>query len=394
MAVSSTEEVVSTSPLQHQLEDYIKAGFTGIWINTYEHLNVIEEICDLRKQYGWNVAVWDSDLGIRLATDKGVIPVKEITSGVPDQLRTVSTPGSAATLARTWYDEEFDPDDTSPDRRPPTPHVVVLRNFHGYASATAQILQNTVEMCRRLCSFTIILSALQRIPAELEKDFVVIAYDLPNKDELKKIAGNLLKDDEQEMLDEPETDKAVEAARGLTRIEAENAFSLSLVQTGSKRLEYRSVWQQKKQMVSKSGLLNFYEGQEQLTDLGGLASLKNFCLKALLHKPDAVAKPRGILLIGPAGTGKSAIAKALGNAVGRPTISLDLGSLMGSLVGQTESQTRQALQIIDACSPAILMVEEVEKALARRDKRTAALWLACSACCSRGLTTTSQTSSA
>jgi SpoVK/Ycf46/Vps4 family AAA+-type ATPase len=74
--------------------------------------------------------------------------------------------------------------------------------------------------------------------------------------------------------------------------------------------------------------------------------------------------PRGVLLLGVPGSGKSAFAKALGNETGRPTISLDMGALMGSLVGQTEERTRAALAVIDAMAPAILFIDEVEKGLA------------------------------
>ena len=74
-------------------------------------------------------------------------------------------------------------------------------------------------------------------------------------------------------------------------------------------------------------------------------------------------RPRGILLLGVPGTGKSAFAKALGNEVERPTLVLDVGALMGSLVGQTEQNVRQALKIADAMSPCVLFVDELEKAL-------------------------------
>jgi SpoVK/Ycf46/Vps4 family AAA+-type ATPase len=108
--------------------------------------------------------------------------------------------------------------------------------------------------------------------------------------------------------------------------------------------------------------LSLYKGGERFADLGGLEALKSFCLRALQSKSRSV-KPRGLLLLGIPGSGKSALCKALGNETGRPTIILDVGKLMGSLVGQSESQTRQALRTIDAMGPSITMVDEVEKAL-------------------------------
>src|SRR5206468_9249123 len=101
---------------------------------------------------------------------------------------------------------------------------------------------------------------------------------------------------------------------------------------------------------------------ETFADLGGLDALKGFTRRALASRKGSV-RARGVLLLGVPGTGKSAFAKALGNETGRPTLVLDVGSLMGSLVGQTEERTRQALRIVDAMAPCVLFVDEVEKAL-------------------------------
>jgi SpoVK/Ycf46/Vps4 family AAA+-type ATPase len=155
----------------------------------------------------------------------------------------------------------------------------------------------------------------------------------------------------------------LDAASGLTRYEAEGAFSLSLVRHG--RIEPSSIWELKSQTLTKSGLLSLHRGKESFSDLGGLESLKAFCLRAMRphNGSTCVLKPKGVLLLGVPGTGKSAFCKALGNETGRPTLTLDVGALMGSLVGQTEERTRRALRIVDAMQPAVLFVDEVEKAL-------------------------------
>jgi SpoVK/Ycf46/Vps4 family AAA+-type ATPase len=115
-------------------------------------------------------------------------------------------------------------------------------------------------------------------------------------------------------------------------------------------------------MLKKAGLLSLHRGSERFADLGGLEAVKGFCLRALGRR-SSVAKPRGILLLGVPGTGKSALAKALGNEMGRPTLTLDVGALLGGIVGATEQNVRQALRIADAMSPAILFCDEIEKAL-------------------------------
>src|SRR5262249_12397849 len=98
--------------------------------------------------------------------------------------------------------------------------------------------------------------------------------------------------------------------------------------------------------------------------LGGLEALKAFCARALRPGRRGDVRARGVLLLGPPGSGKSALARALGNETGRPTLALDVGALMGSLVGATEANVRQALRVVDAMAPAVLFLDEVEKALA------------------------------
>ena len=156
-------------------------------------------------------------------------------------------------------------------------------------------------------------------------------------------------------------EKLLDASAGLTRMEAEGAFSLSLVRDG--KLSPASVWELKAGTLKKSGLLNLYRGGESFADLGGLDSLKAFCKRALARSHGKV-RPKGVMLLSPPGCGKSAFCKALGNETGRPTLVLDVGALMGSLVGQSEANMRQALKVIDAMAPCVVMVDEVEKAMA------------------------------
>lgn len=156
----------------------------------------------------------------------------------------------------------------------------------------------------------------------------------------------------------------LDAASGLTRHEAEAAFSLSLVRHG--RLVADAVWELKTQTLKKSGLLSLYRGEEDFSRLGGLSALKAFCKRALLQpgRGNPLKRARGVLLLSPPGCGKSQFSKALGHEVGRPVLMLDVGSLMGSLVGQSEERTRQALRIIDAMAPCVVMLDEADKAFA------------------------------
>ena len=110
-------------------------------------------------------------------------------------------------------------------------------------------------------------------------------------------------------------------------------------------------------------MLEVYNGEESFETLGGLDSLKQFG-KTSLRSTHKKARPRGILLLGVPGSGKSHFAKALGTEIGLPTLSLDIGSLFGSFVGESEGKAREALRIADAMEPCILFIDEIEKGLA------------------------------
>ena len=190
----------------------------------------------------------------------------------------------------------------------------------------------------------------------------MLDHDLPRRDQLEQIARSIATED-GDLPQGEEMITVLDAAAGLTRFEAEGAYSLSIVRHGHIRPD--AIWELKSQTLKKSGLLQLHRGGERFDGLGGLQSLKGFCLRAMRRQGlrDPLRRPRGVLLLGVPGTGKSAFAKALGSETGRPTLILDIGSLMGSLVGSTETNIRQALKMIDAMEPCICFIDEVEKAL-------------------------------
>src|SRR5262249_12957268 len=114
----------------------------------------------------------------------------------------------------------------------------------------------------------------------------------------------------------------------------------------------------KASQLKKSGLLTLATSDESFDSLRGMDAMRKFCQTIA-----PTGRAKGVLLLGVPGTGKSAFAKALGNSIGRPTLSLDFGAMFGSLVGQTESNIRRALQIADAMAPCVLFCDEIEKGL-------------------------------
>ena len=319
------------------LRDYIAASFSGLWLQTYEPDEAILEIAQLCHSNSWQLATWDLQRGLSVPG-----------STVPDQTA-VGDPLAAV----AWVGQPSNSGET---------RILVMRNLHRLLNnpLLIQAIERQIQQGKSDRSFLVALAPSAELPPELEKLFVVLDHPLPNREQLQAIAENLV----QSMPDCPQPEdyrQVVDAAAGLTRMEAEGAFSLSLVREG--QLLPASIWELKSQMLRKSGTLQMYRGTEGFESLGGLGALKVFCKQALESK-HSVAKARGVSLVGVPGSGKSAFAKALGRETGRPTLILDVGSLMGSLVGQTEANIRRALSTVDQMAPCVLMIDEVEKALA------------------------------
>jgi hypothetical protein len=322
--------------LTDQLTDFVNAAFTGVWIQTSEPDEAEKEIIQHVRQKKWKLAVWDVAAGLRLPGSSGT----QTESGAGDPLAALRALPALADEKGTA--------------------ILVLHNFHRFLTSPEVIQTAFTQLVagKQQRTFVVVLAPTVNIPVELEKLFVVLEHSLPDRDQLSKIARELTSDSPDDLPKGDDLQRVLDAAAGLTRYEAEGAFSLSLTRKNAIRPEV--IWELKAQTLKKNNLLTLHRGQENFGSLGGLSNLKDFCRRAL--RPSKV-KPRGVLLLGPSGTGKSQFCKALGNETQRPTLLLDVGSLMGSLVGQSEANLRQALRIADAMSPCILFVDELEKAL-------------------------------
>jgi SpoVK/Ycf46/Vps4 family AAA+-type ATPase len=322
-----------------RLTEYVRACFTGIWIESHEHQDALTEIAQLCHDQQWQLATWDIESGLN----------------VPDQTEQDASSNDPLTAIRS-INALATPDGTA---------ILILQNFHRFlqSAEVVQALARQIVAGKQNRTIVVVLSPVVQIPTELEKMFVVMEHDLPNRQELEAIARGIATED-GELPEDSDFQTVIDAAAGLTRMEAENAFSLSLVR--QERITADAVWEMKTQTLKKSGLLSLYRGDSDFSSLGGLSALKAFCKRAMLqpHRDNSRNRPRGVLLLSPPGCGKSQFCKALGREVGRPVLNLDVGSLMGSLVGQSEERTRQALRIIDAMAPCVAMIDEVEKAFA------------------------------
>ena len=324
--------------LAERLEEYVQACFTGLWIESHEHEDALAEIARLCHRQNWSLATWDVSAGLNVAGQDAD------QAGAPDPLAAIRALSALAS-----------PDGTA---------LLVLVNFHRFLASAeiVQALARQIHQGKQNRTFVVVLSPVIQIPTELENLFLVVEHELPDREQLLQIARGIAVE-EGELPEEKELERVLEAASGLTRFEAEGAFSLSIVR--HQRLAAETIWQVKAQQLKKSGLVSLHRGSERFSELGGMEALKTFCLRAMRRQgsADPLRRPRGILLLSAPGCGKSQVAKALGNETGRPTLVLDIGALLGSLVGETEKNIRQALRIADAMAPCVLMIDEIEKAL-------------------------------
>jgi hypothetical protein len=342
MTRSPTPTARTTSPLTTRLQELVQACFSGLWITTAEPAEAMRDLTTLCRAEGWRLGAWDCDRGMTFPLEPIQMPGVTDAQDVLAVIRALPqiANGSGTTLA-------------------------VFENLHRFLGATEiiQALARQIHTGKNSRCFVVVLAPAVQIPPELDKLFTVIDHELPGHAQLEEIARGIATQD-GELPEGDDLARVIEAAAGLTASEAENAYSLALVRHG--RLEPETLWELKSQQLKKSGLVSLHRGTESFDQLGGLENLKAFCLRAMRRQGEGQPnnRPRGVLLLSPPGCGKSQFAKALGNETGRPTVVLDVGALLGSLVGQSESNVRAALKLADAMAPCVLFADEIEKALA------------------------------
>ena len=237
-----------------------------------------------------------------------------------------------------------------------------------------RVLRDLATILRSSLSTVILLSPVLRIPEEMEKDITIVDYPLPDRSDLTALLQQIARDIEENPalrvdMDEQSLEAMLDAAIGLTLNEAENVFAKTLVlRSRLGAAEAPLIYGEKKQIVRKSGLLEYIEVEDTLGNVGGLDVLKGWIQKRrVAMEPRArefgLPPPRGLLLVGVQGCGKSLAAKAIANDLNFPLLRMDVGRLFSKMVGETEFNIRRALQIAEAVAPVVLWIDEIEKGL-------------------------------
>lgn len=340
------------------LENYVRAGYPAIAITTPEESRALAECRRVARTLGMSLAVWSLTQGLQVGqlsnepTESVVEPPTAFIGFGGGGHRAPVTDPVAALQAATKL-----PDDT----------IYVLLDFHPFWRSP-DVWRTAKDMFASQKSRGIVyvfVSVQFELPRELEREIVIIPLPLPTRAELEALLRQVA---EAAGVEVPaDITPVVEAALGLTVTEAENAFALSLVVAGT--FSAPVIAREKEQLVWKSGVLQIFSPDASMDAVGGLSNLKQYLrLRVTAFSPEAqeygLPAPRGVLLVGVPGCGKSLCAKALAAEWQKPLLRLDAGRLFGSLVGESEANTRRALEVAEAVAPAVLWLDEVEKGLA------------------------------
>lgn len=210
------------------------------------------------------------------------------------------------------------------------------------------------------------------IPETLQKDITICDFPLPTLEEIKKKLDSMLAQNKRvktETLTPEAKEKLCKAALGLTMQEAENAFALAMVNDGKvDENDINIIMDEKMQVIKKTGILEFVRTNFTIDDIGGLDNLKSWLLKrnnswSEKAKKYSLPAPKGVLITGVPGCGKSLTAKAMSAIWKLPLLRLDLGKIFSGLVGSSEENMRRAIATAEAVAPSILWVDEIEKGL-------------------------------
>ena len=258
--------------------------------------------------------------------------------------------------------------------RLPQHSVVLLKDFHAALNdnVVRRRLRDLSVALRRTTVTVFLLAPVLVLPPELEKDMTVIDVPLPTTEEI----GEMLDRAIESVKDNPnvnvslsaeELEMLLKAATGLTLTEAENVFARSLVER--RRLDVEVVLWEKEQIIRKSGILEYYRATEAFENVGGLNLLKEWMrLRTRAFTDEAqrfgLPAPKGVLLIGVQGCGKSLAARAVGSLWKLPVLRLDVGRIFAGLVGASEENMRRAIRTAESVAPAVLWIDELEKGFA------------------------------
>jgi ATP-dependent 26S proteasome regulatory subunit len=328
-------------PFAEELELHIRAGYPILYVPTFEEMRAEETIAEAAAGLSKprKIQIWD------------------VVNGFPDFTRSRGSPTAAL--------EYIDAADES------EPAIFVLRDFHRFLDnvQVARWLRELARTLKRKPHTVILLAPTLELPPDLAEDVSVLDMRPPTYEQIEEEINRLLKN-QSVRLEVGGREALVKACQGLMMNRIQLVISKALAQHA--RIDHRAIHlalEEKKQRIRQTEVLEFYPVAETLDDVGGMDVLKMWLnRRATAFTEEARAyglpNPKGVMLVGIQGTGKSLVAKTIANLWQLPLLRMDVGRLMGALVGQSEQRTREAIQIAEAMAPCVLWIDEIDKAFA------------------------------
>lgn len=302
--------------------------------------------------------------------------IQELAATLNKQLYTWSISGGMESNGRTTEQSE-NPEaalefiDKSSDNA-----IFILKDFHPFLKedmiSVIRRLRDLSIRLKRSYKTIIIISPILQIPPELEKEISVLDFPLPTLQEVSELFKNMIRSVEASrkvaINATPDLmERAVKAALGLTENEAENVFAKALVSSASfDERDIPLIISEKKQIIRKTGLLEYFDLSETIKNVGGLENLKKWLEERSYAFSErareyGLPQPKGLLLLGVQGCGKSLVSKSVASLWQLPLLRLDVGQLFNSYIGASEANMRKAIKISESIAPVVLWLDEVEK---------------------------------
>jgi SpoVK/Ycf46/Vps4 family AAA+-type ATPase len=332
------------------LDTMVRARYSLLYLVSWEEPRVDAILEDLARAHGKTLYNWSITGGLRKIAGARFVPPVDGTQDPGEVLRAI--------------------------QKLSEPSLVVLKDFHPYLHdpAVVRALRELAQQLKSTFTTLLLLSPVLNIPVELEKELSVLDVPLPTFPELSQlldeIVAVLMKSGRATIkLDEGQREQVVKAALGLTLTEAENAFAKAIaIDNRLDASDVQVILEEKRQVIRKSGLLEYYPAEESLSAVGGLENLKEWLARRTAAFGEAarsfgLPEPKGLLLLGVQGCGKSLVAKAVAAQWRLPLLRLDIGRIFSGLVGSSEENLRKAIRVAEGVAPAVLWIDEIEKGL-------------------------------
>jgi AAA+ superfamily predicted ATPase len=341
--------------LKSKLSHYIDAGFPIIYIDTFDEIKADKIISNVAKSVEKTIVEWEAANGLSewKITNNDIIKCQSF-----DDVFSLEQ-----TLNILKEDNEL------------SQKVLVIKDVHHYIDnpIIISMLKNIVHKILLGLDATIILvSPIISIPSEIEKYITVIDIGYLADSGIRNVILNFVSEYGLPKISDILLDEMVVEFKGLSEYEIKNILALAYSSDGSfTKADLKFIHEQKQQVIKKSGILEMIKLKESLDDIGGLENLKKWLNKkaAVFSKLNnaidfGVDMPKGVLIAGIPGCGKSLSAKATAKFFDVPLLRFDMGRLLGKYVGESESNMRKAIYLAEAIAPCVLWIDEIEKAFA------------------------------